>query len=340
VGLVGVGAAPALADSGCQAAGDTGLTAKIVAASGAHLSGLDVDATGCDIGVYIGPGSSGTELRHSTITGANDHGVFVQDARDIVVADNRVSGNGVAVHHDIAEDKALQLSGTSDSTVRGNTVVDNVGDGGIGVADDGPAGPAAPPDAAHGLFPARGNVVEGNTVADDLFGCGIVVAAYNPGAGAWDNSVVGNSVSGVVGRPAVGGIVIAADPPNTSLGGNKVVHNTIKDALIPGIIVHSNAPGDSVTNTTVTANTLTGDGWAMSDGPHARTGIIVGALAAPDGTALATLSGTTVSANRIASDEDIGVCLSPTATPSTVGGLPHDHAATPVETSPDCMQAG
>lgn len=343
--LVGVfTGGPAVAAAACLPTGDNGLTAAVIAPNGAHLSGVDVDATGCDIGIYVGPGSSGTSVTRSTVTGANDHGIFVHDAKDVLVADNVVSGNGVHRNAAIAEDKALQLSGTSDSTVRGNTVVDNVGDGGIGVADDGPAGPAVPvptgqasPDA---VTPATGNVVEGNDVEGNDTGCGIVVAAYNPGGGIWDNHVVGNRVIGERLSPVVGGIVIATDPPMTSAGGNEVVHNTVTDSLIPGIIVHSNAPGSSVTGTTIAANVLDGDGWAHADGPPAQVGIIIGALAAPDGTSLATISRTTVSGNKIGASEDIGVCVSPNVESTTVGGLPQNHAGTPVLTDPACMQAG
>ncbi|MGH2513319.1 MAG: hypothetical protein ACRDGQ_11590, partial [Candidatus Limnocylindrales bacterium] len=53
---------------GCHPAGDTGLDAAVVLRSGAHVRGLHVDATGCDIGIFIGPGSTGTMVTASTVT--------------------------------------------------------------------------------------------------------------------------------------------------------------------------------------------------------------------------------------------------------------------------------
>ena len=52
-------------------AGSTGLTARIVATSGQTISGK-VDATGCDIGIYIGPGITNVKVKDATISGANE----------------------------------------------------------------------------------------------------------------------------------------------------------------------------------------------------------------------------------------------------------------------------
>src|SRR5690348_11078329 len=81
--------APVYASPTCVAAGGTGLTTKMVISTGSHdhdegrgrtVSNVTVDATGCDIGIYVAPGSSGVVLRDVTVTGANDHGILVQDA--------------------------------------------------------------------------------------------------------------------------------------------------------------------------------------------------------------------------------------------------------------------
>ncbi|TAM62877.1 MAG: hypothetical protein EPN50_06410 [Chloroflexota bacterium] len=324
----------------CSPAGDTGLTAAVIVPSGAHVHGLDVNAAGCDIGIFVGPGSTGTMVTGSTVRGANDHGIFVENASNVTIAGNLVTGNGLAPTAGINEDKALQLSGTRDSMVRDNRVVGNVADGGIGVSDNGPLDPGAPQGST--LHAGRGNSVVHNVVEDNLLGCGIVVAAYDPGAGVWDNMVVGNQVvnsDSTVGvfPPAVGGIVVAADPPGTAAGGNKVVANTITNSFIPGIIVHSNAPGNAVSDTLVSANRLANDGWARTDGPAAKVGIIVSGPTLPPFLPAATLSGIKVVGNHIAASEDIGICFSLTATGSMAGGLGADQAATPVLHSATCF---
>ncbi|HEX5465532.1 MAG TPA: right-handed parallel beta-helix repeat-containing protein [Candidatus Limnocylindrales bacterium] len=335
--------ATTLADSpaaSCVPAGDTGLTAAVSVPSGAHVHGLQVDAAGCDIGIFVGPGSSGTMVTGSTVRGANDHGIFVENASHVTIAGNLVTGNGVAPTAGINEDKALQLTGTRDSMVRDNRVVGNVADGGIGVSDNGPLDPGAPQGST--LHAGRGNSVVHNVVEDNLTGCGIVVAAYDPGAGVWDNMIVGNlvvnsdSTIGVF-PPAVGGIVVATDPPGTSAGGNKVVANTITNSFIPGIIVHSNAPGNAVSDTLVSANRLANDGWGMADGPAAKVAIIVSGPTLPPFLPAATLSGIKVVGNQIAASEDIGICFSLTATSSLAGGLGANHAGTPVLHSATCF---
>lgn len=340
LGLVVPASAMAASPAACTPAGDTGLTAAVIARSGAHLRGLRVNAAGCDIGIFVGPGSRGTSITGSTVTGANDHGIFVENASRVTIAFNLVTRNGVHKTAGISEDKALQLSGTSDSLVLGNRVVDNRGDGGIGVSDNGPAGPATPKGSS--LHRGSGNLVLGNVVSDNLTGCGIVVASYNPGAGVWGNTVAGNRVvngASTVGvfPPAVGGIVVAADPPGTKAIGNRVVANTITNSFIPGIIVHSNAPGDTVSGTLVAANRLSGDGWGKADGPAARVGIIVSGPALPPSLPPATITNTRVVGNWISGNEDIGVCLSPTATRSVVRSMGANRAATPVVTSADCF---
>jgi nitrous oxidase accessory protein NosD len=121
---------PALsATPSCSAAGSTGLTTMMTAHTGQVISHLTVDATGCDVGIYVQPGSTDVEITHDTITGAGIHGVFVQDSSQITIDHDTVSGNsgGVpAVSCDfipapcVNEGKAIQLVGTSDSQVSHN----------------------------------------------------------------------------------------------------------------------------------------------------------------------------------------------------------------------------
>ncbi len=80
----------------CLPAGSTGLTAKVILTSNQQLTGTTVTATGCDIGIYVGPGSDKVLITGVTVTGANEHGIFVQDSSRITIQYSVVTGNGVA----------------------------------------------------------------------------------------------------------------------------------------------------------------------------------------------------------------------------------------------------
>ena len=254
----------------CMPAGGTGLTAAVVATAGQIVTGT-IDATGCNIGVYVGPWASDVVISGATITGAKDHGIFIQDTSNVIVENSTISGNGVSPTKGINENKGVELVGTSFSVVRNNIVTGNMADGGIGISDDGMIDAGAPrPGSPH---PGMLNIVIGNRVTDNGGGCGIVVASYNAGQGVTHNLVADNTVSR---NPA--GIVVAADPPGTSTTDNWVMGNTITDNSIPGVIIHSNAPGDTVSGTVVSGNAISGNGFFPEVGltdPAQGAGIIL-----------------------------------------------------------------
>ncbi len=113
-------------------AGTTGLSAaKIVSTSTATLTGTTITAEGCDVGIYVAPTTSSVIIKGVTVTGANDHGIFVQDASHITIETSKVEGNGLAPTPSINENKAIELVGTSNAMVVHDTVTGNVG-GGVG----------------------------------------------------------------------------------------------------------------------------------------------------------------------------------------------------------------
>lgn len=306
--------AASAAGSGCQPAGSTGLTADVIAHSFEYISGT-VNATGCDVGVYVGPGTTFVVIEHATITGANDHGIFVEDASTIIIMHDVVEHNGLASHKCatnqttgcINEDKAIELVGTTDSWVVHNLVAGNMADGGIGIADDGPIDPGAiNPGTLHA---ATNNMVLYNQVVDNAGGCGIVLAAYNAGAGVTGNVVYDNQVSGSAPGtgPFVGGIVVAADSPGTVASQNYVSGNLIEESLIPGVVVHSNAPGDVVYGNAVYDNVILKNGLeGPPNDPTVPTGIEVVAEVFPGEPTPPVLDHTAVFGNVI-SDDAIGV---------------------------------
>lgn len=249
-----------------------GFTAKVVAQSGQTISG-PINATGYDLGIYIGPGVHHVRVIGARVTGANDEGILVQDTHDVLIENSTVSGNtqhpAQDLHHpgqNLQELKAISLTGTHHVVVSGNTVTGN-GDGGIGVYDDGPNSSQinAPVAIDSNGVPSFGNVVFGNVVKDNLNGCGIVVSAKNPGGGVRNNLVAHNTVLGFDPatndmNPGVGGIVVAGGSLGAvSVDRNVVEGNTITGGFIPGISLHASAPGQ-VTRTALVENLLTRNG--------------------------------------------------------------------------------
>ena len=264
----------------CSQAGNTGLTTKQILTSNQQLIGVTVNAAGCDIGIYIGPGTDTVLISGVKVSGANEHGIFVQDASHVTIQYNVVTGNGVAGHACppsgpapptcIAEDKGIELAGTSDSIVTHNVVSYNQADGGIGVADDGPTDPGAPgtsPGIAHG---AKNDVVSDNLIINNSNGCGIVVAAYNQGTPVDNIQVTGNTIIGaapVAGqffppRPSyIGQIVVATDGPFAEISNAQIVGNKLDGSELPGVVVHSNVFGDVITQTLIQDNVIADNGY-------------------------------------------------------------------------------
>jgi len=252
-----------------------------------------IDATGKMYGVFVsGSAAAGTVIQGLTVENADNHGILVQDTSNVIIMNNVIQHNGLnpTVCPEpptppsgpcIAEDKAIELVGTSNSVVASNLVSNNLADGGIGVSDDGQINPGA---FTGGISnPAVGNVISGNTLTSNQGGCGVVVAAYNAGQGVANNLVTGNRV--VNGNA---GIVIAADTPHTSATNNTVTENTVIDNQLPGIIVHSNTPGDLVSGTIVMRNVVSGNGGF---GPKPTGIILIGAFSPVQDT---SISGNTV----------------------------------------------
>lgn len=322
LGAMAATAPAALADTTCAQAGGTGLTAAIVATSGERVSGL-VNAAGCDVGIYVGPGVTGVNVINAYVTGANDHGILVQDTSGFVVTRSVVTGNGVDANAAITEDKGIDLVGTTKSSVIDNLVTNNQADGGIALNDDGPVlDPGAPSIVASTLHVSSGNRVEGNFVSGNLVGCGIVMSSYNPGAGVVDNIVADNHLIDTPGTfpPAVSGIVMAGQ----YVADNHVVNNTIIGSFQPGIVIHSNYPPEDLTGNVIAHNTLSNDDWGMINAlpdNSKSVGITIGAGGVLSNTLLA---------NNWISNEDIGIYQYGNPSGTQITGDNHNTATQPI----------
>ncbi|WDL95243.1 right-handed parallel beta-helix repeat-containing protein [Alicyclobacillus sp. ALC3] len=269
-----------------------------------------IDATGLANGIVVnGAGAAGTVISGLTIENANDHGIWVKDTSNVTVMGNVVNHNGLVPATTkttaIQEDKPILLDGTAYSVVANNTVDNNMADGGISVTDYGMIDPGAPmpltpptgnPSGPPPIqsVPGIGNLVIDNSINNDMGGCGVVVAAYNPGGGVLNNQVVGNTINKIV-----AGVVVAADVPGTVAKDNIVANNTITNNFIPGVIVHSNTPGDVVDGNVVVGNTMSMNGADSGVGDGRPTGIALIGGVLP-------VTNTTV-ANNMISNEGVGI---------------------------------
>lgn len=345
---------PARATASCSEAGTTGLTTLMLAHSGQVISGKTIDATGCDVGIFVPPGSTNVLIMRNDVSGAGIHGIFVQDSSNIVVSNNNVHDNSVgvpAVSCDfvkgacVAEGKAIQLDGTSNSIVAHNTLT-NDQFGGIGIADDGPVDPGALKPGY--LMPANNNLVIGNQITHVAHDCGIVVAVYNH-VTASNNLIINNNVEGSLPpfgvNPFVGQIVVATDGPDATIRGTMIIHNVVNGSTLPGIVVHSNAPGDSISGTVIIGNRLGNNGYyppffstpntpVAADGP---TAISLVAEASAEMPQPPSISGTVLVNNMISPDQN-GVWLCNT-TGTTIINTPN-HASSVTNPVVTCANGG
>ncbi|HUE58381.1 MAG TPA: right-handed parallel beta-helix repeat-containing protein, partial [Acidimicrobiales bacterium] len=206
----GVAVSPASAGSVCVAAGATGFTtANLVTASG-PFSGNNtaIDATGCDLGIYVAPGTNNVTISGVTVTGANDHGIMAEHVSGLTIQNSTVNGNGVNPNHNLGTDKAIQLVGVTGSTVSGNTVFGNLADGGISVTDEGGGLDPAAPNGPAGNVASNTDTLTNNYIHDNFGGCAIVIESWVAGAGVDHITASNNTITGHQGQFGPHGPVI------------------------------------------------------------------------------------------------------------------------------------
>ena len=133
IGIAGLGGMGVLVPSlgsgiagavSCSAAGSTGLTAAIVATNGQTING-PVPATGCDIGIYVGPGVTPVTISAATVSGANDEGIFAEQTTALTISHSTIQNNAANPNPALLSDGGITLAGVSNSTVDSNTVTGN-----------------------------------------------------------------------------------------------------------------------------------------------------------------------------------------------------------------------
>ena len=282
LGVVTAGAAQA--DPSCTPnVGNTGLSAAVVASSHQVIARRTVDATGCDIGIYIGAGVRHVAVRSVTVTGANFQGILAEKTSHVRIVHSTVTGNafntldpsapvlpGSGVQSFVSQAFAISLFGVSHAIVRDNDVTNN-GRGGIGVMDNGMNDPGAiTQDPNAPLVGSTHDIVIGNRISANYNGCAVVAATQNLGGHLGAITIARNAISGTgVGPngPDIGGIVVAADPPGSSVTGATVRGNTVLDSFEGGLIVNAEAPGSFTRHVRLFGNTVSGNNIGHLEAP-------------------------------------------------------------------------
>ncbi|MGH3260408.1 MAG: hypothetical protein ACRDNS_00275 [Trebonia sp.] len=343
-GSIGVGAATAAPLTCTPNVDNSGLTAAVVASPGQTIANQTIDATGCDIGIYVGKGVAHVRITSVTVENASFQGIFAQDTSHVTIEHSTVTNNAFGtlstdpnapklpsgVHSYVSQSFAISLFGVSHSTVSDNTVYNN-GRGGIGIMDNGTNDPGTlnQPSSAP-LVSSSHDTVSGNQEWANYNGCAVVAATQNFGGSLShlviaDNAIAGTQTNfGEIGANGadVGGIVVAADPPQSSVSHVDVSGNHVTDSFEGGVIVNAEAFNSFTDHVHVIGNTVSGNNWGDQEAPG-TAGIIVyanpGALAqAPPGAIAPANIGTVVVGNT-AADQFYGIWSTGDYPPTVAG---------------------
>jgi len=320
-------------------AGGSGLSAAVVALAHETIANRTIDASTCDIGIYVGPGASHVTISGVTVENAGFQGIFAEKTSHLTVERSTVTGNGFrtvdasadplpgnGLHSYVGQSFAISLFGVSQSSVVGNDVHNN-GRGGIGLMDNGANDPGwlmqnQNPNAP--LVASTHDVIAGNHTWANYSGCGIVVATQNLGGHLANLQVTGNTIAGTIGQftqsgPDIGGIVVAADLPNSTVSNVNVTNNSVSESFEGGIIVNAEAFNSATNRVQVSGNSVRANNWGSLEAP-AMAGVLVYANPAPipPGTDAPRNVATTVTGNTI-SEQFYGIWSLGDYAPKTAG---------------------
>jgi Right handed beta helix region len=266
--------------------GGTGLSAAVVAHAHQHIAHRVIDATGCDIGVYVGAGARHVSIRSVTVTGANFQGIFAEKTSHLRISHSTVTGNafntidpsapplpGSGVRSYVGQAFAISLFGVAHATVSDNKVYNN-GRGGIGLMDNGPFDPGARmqnQDPNARLVASSHVTITDNKTWANYNGCGIVAATQNVNGRLSHLSIRDNRITGTgfgAAGPDIGGIVVAADLPGSRVSHVNVNDNEVRDSFEAGLIVNSEAPGSSTDAVNLFDNEVSGNNVGHLEAPN------------------------------------------------------------------------
>jgi hypothetical protein len=234
---------------------------------GGNVTG-SLDAAGCNIGVYYGPGTTGT-VSGANISGANYFGV-VADGAAVNVTGSNVHDIGEVPLNGSQHGNAIYYTNAASGTISGNTVGQY---------------------QKNGITAVNGSsvMISGNTVTGEGPVNYIAQNGIEVGSGAkgtvQDNTVSGNAYTGPNGASS-GGVLVFGGPiygvPYTT--GVQVVHNTLTNNDVGIYLYNADALGNppktqtknGAVNNTITNNLDTPAGNSNTSGCSPTQGYQVG----------------------------------------------------------------
>jgi hypothetical protein len=241
-----------------------GADCTVIDASGL-LNGINIDG-------YDNPGLAHVIVSGFTVKNANAQGILATNATDVTISDNHLFGNdrsltfgpsgpeclapGFPDYFQAGEGfdcgEAIHLSGVDHSIVAHNYVVRNAG--GILLSDD--------------TGQTHDNLISGNWVEKNPYDCGITLASHNistpvypPPPGVFHNRIIGNrsAYNGLASGEGAGVGIFAAAPGAQDYG-NTVSDNVLVGNALPGVAMHSHAPGQMLDDNVIVGNRISGNG--------------------------------------------------------------------------------
>lgn len=261
----------------------------MVAGTHQRIAYRTINASQCDIGIYVGAGITNVTINGVKVSGAKFQGIFAEKTSHLTIENSRVFNNGwhtidpaapplpSGVHSYVGQSFAISVFGVSHATLSGNVVFDN-GRGGIGVMDNGANDPGSinQHPNAHPVASTHVSVV-GNRMWGNDNGCGLVAATQNFGGSLSDLRLTGNKIVGTGASSRgvdVGGLVVAADLPYSSVNHVSVQGNTVTGSVEGGVVVNAEAFSSWTNDVSVRSNTLSGNNWGHQEAPQ-TAGVIV-----------------------------------------------------------------
>ena len=244
-----------------------------------------------DIGIYVGKDE--VTITGANVSGANNEGILVQDASNVVIMNSTIKNNatdlgpvkgGTSGKPLLSEDKGIVLAGSSACQVEYNVVEGN-NHGGISVLDDGRTTytfaqirfeDLKQKDLKHNSIKSIGNLIMGNLIKDNLGDCGIVVSGKNAasdGGGVANNTISNNVIIGfdpAAGDtvPGVGAIVLGTGSvADSTVTNTYILNNTVDGGFIPGITLHCFGNG-VISGTEIVGNALSNNGAGETTPPN------------------------------------------------------------------------
>jgi Right handed beta helix region len=261
---------------------------------GGNVTG-NLDASGCNIGVYYGPHSSGT-VSAANVHGANYYGVVVNAAAVNVtsssihdIGESPLDGtqHGVGVFYTTLNQDGTSTGTAATGTISGNTIaryqkggiVVNGPGSSVTVSGNNVTGEGAVTyTAQNGIQMGRGAIgtIKGNTVSGNAYSgtnsassCGILVFGgapypYTTGVSITANTLTNNDIGVYVANADASGNAPATRTKNS------IVNNTITDSLTTNVSGNGYPDGyqagifDLGNHDSIVNNKISGDGYNKS----------------------------------------------------------------------------